>query len=880
MSTPMLEQYETMKKEYPDTILLFRLGDFYEGFNEDAKTLSRVLGITLTGRGSEDNRMPMAGIPFHALNQYLPKLIRAGLKVAIAEQMEEPKAGQIVKREVTKIITAGTVVDENMLDESDNNYIVSIYLSEKGKYQVWGFSFADISTGEFKANEYRKIITESSSDLTIAKELLLEIHRIKPAEMLLSKRIAEYFKKLFPSIAVQVFDETEYYASELEKLLLTNLKAENFKGFGLENMSAGIVAAGKLYQYLLNNRKASLPQITKLSLLNHADYMLLDEATIRNLELIFPLRDNNYNKTLFGVLNKCQTPMGQRRLRQWILRPLLNLQQIENRQDCINEFFLNAELLDTVEKSLSQITDLERVLARIGSKSANARDLLFLKNGLNQSLNILQTLAKQPETSALRQFLPDTQLQKDIQENIVDLVEKAIKENPSLTISEGNIIKAGYDSELDLISQESQLGKDFIQSLEAKEIQRTGINSLKVRFNRVFGYYIEISKSNIDKVPSDYIRKQTLVNGERYITSELKEWEDKVLGAEEKINFLEYQIFEKVRMQVIAYIKNAQFVIEQISQIDCLANLARLAHANRYVKPILCEDLNKPTTIIAGRHPVVENALIEKFVPNDIMFRDTDQQIIILTGPNMSGKSTYIRQVALIILMAQIGSFVPADSAEISIADRIFTRVGASDNLAGGESTFMVEMNETANILNNATKRSLIILDEVGRGTSTYDGVAIAWSIVEQLAQNLGARSLFATHYHELIQLESIYECIKNFNIQVVEKNGKIYFMHKIIAGGTDKSYGIHVAELAGIPNEVITRAHNILEKLELNENNNKNKRKIGVNSPEQMNLMLKEPKNALLDEIKALDINTLTPIDALNILRDLQIKADKPNDH
>jgi DNA mismatch repair protein MutS len=875
MATPMFEQYQKMKQENPDTLILFRLGDFYEGFDQDAITLSRVLGITLTSRGESNNKTPMAGIPFHALNQYLPKLIKAGIKVAIAEQTGEVIQGQLVKREITKIITSGTIIDENILNDSENNYLLSVFPVEKGKYQIWGFSFADISTGEFKVGEFRLI---NNTGKSIPKELIIETLRLNPAEIIVQKSISGEFKTILPNYRYQIIDDIEYYPSELEKVLLKHFNIENFKGFGLEEISAGIGAAGKLFQYILSNRKEDIPQINKLSLYNTNEFMLLDDATISNLELINPIRESNSNRTLFAVLNKCRTPMGQRKLRQYLLRPLTNLTSINQRLNSVNEFYLNQELLQSVIGSLEQITDLERVLAKISSKSGNARDLIFLKNGLTQSCKIIEGIFNSKNTSHLKSYIVDFSKVEKIRENVISLIEKSIKENPNITITEGDIIKEGYNNELDGLHSDSKIGKDFIQNLEETEIKRSGISSLKVRFNKVFGYYIEITNSNLSKVPSDYIRKQTLVNGERFITPELKEWEEKILGAEEKINFLEYQIFEQIRIQILAFINDAQEIVRTISEIDVLANFAKLALMNNYVMPELSDNVEDSTIVENGRHPVVENYLLENFVSNNIEFNTRDKQMIILTGPNMAGKSTYIRQVALIFLMAQIGCFVPASKAKIVITDRIFTRVGASDNLAGGESTFMVEMNETANILNNATEKSLIILDEVGRGTSTYDGLSIAWAIVDNITNKIGARTLFATHYHELLQLETSYPSIKNYSIQVIEKDNKIYFMHKIVEGGTDKSYGIHVAQLAGIPKETIDKANEILSKLELDENvkYNKNKSK-AVN---QIPLVLKESKNKIIEDISSLNLDSITPIDALNILKDLQNKTSKKNDN
>jgi len=875
MASPMMEQYENLKKGYPDTILLFRLGDFYEGFDEDAKTLSKVLGITLTGRGVDENRKAMAGIPFHALNQYLPKLIKAGFKVAIAEQMEDAKPGQIVAREVTKIITAGTIIDEKSLDESENNYIASIFFTSKGNYQIWGMSYADISTGEFKVCEYR-VIDQTKGEILLPRDLAIEISRLKPSELLANKTIKDIVSKSFPFIVMQSFSDSEYYEQKLRNDLLKSLGVENFKGFGLEDLTAGITSAGKLIEYVKENRKMDMVHINKLSRANNEKYMLLDDATIRNLELIYPLRDSNVGKTLYGVINKCQTPMGQRLLRKWLLRPLIDLKGVSDRLDKVDEFVNNPELLSKIISNLNNITDLERVLSKISGKSANARDMLFLASGLGESMQIIKVLKESNTIKKLKVYVLSEEILNTAQTEVIDLITKAIADNPSNTLTEGNIIKNGYNAELDAIKNEANTGKEYIRNLEAREIKRSGISSLKVRFNKVFGYYIEISKSNLSRVPEDYIRKQTLVNGERYITSELKEWEDKVLGAEEKTNFLEYKLFEEIRMLVLSQVKRIQAMIEIIGEIDVLADFARIAKSNGYVKPTVSDDEKTQTEIIGSRHPVVESFTAEGFVENDIIFECEKQQLIVLTGPNMSGKSTYIRQIALIFLMCQIGCFVPAKSAKLVIADRIFTRVGASDNLAGGESTFMVEMNETANILNNATSKSLVILDEVGRGTSTFDGVAIAWSIVEQIVGHIGARTLFATHYHELIKLEELNPSIKNFNIQVIEKNGKISFMHKIIPGGTDKSYGIHVAQIAGIPAEVIERSYEIISKLETESLKTKPNKALSSQTKQQMALMLQEPKNKLIADIISLDINSLTPLDALNILKNIQEKAKK----
>lgn len=900
MATPMLAQYETIKKQYPDCIVLFRLGDFYEGFDQDAHTLSKVLGITLTGRGKEENRKPMAGIPYHALKHYLPKLIKAGYKVAIAEQMEEPSPGKIVRRDITKIITAGTILDENILNTAENNYLASIYRFKVKAHFLWGLSYADLSTGEFKTCEYLSAI---SNDLP--RNLLIELFRLKPAEIIAPESLAPQMKNLFHSTVVNVNEDREYDLTDGERTLLEGLKVKSLKAFGIEKMPASIISAAALYKYLLITQKTEIAHFTKISIINNSDIMLLDEATIRNLELLFPLRNEDSKHTLFAVLNECATPMGQRKLRQWLLHPLIKLDKIQARLTYVNEFFQNQELLAAVREYLQQITDLERVLARIATRSGNARDLLFLQTSLQHALAVFQVIAggnnankKRDAIGHLQSLLPNQEILQTLQEKVITLIAGSIKEDPEITITEGNIIKEGYSKDLDAIKIAANEGKEYIRNLQLSEAKRTGISSLKVRYNSVFGYYIEISKSNLHKAPDNYIRKQTLVNAERFITEDLKHWEEKILGAEAKAAELEYQLFEEIRTNIAKYIAEMQTATEALAEIDVYANFAFLAKEKNYVMPELTDAENGSTSIVAGRHPVVELFLEQDFIPNDINFTQDNRQIIILTGPNMSGKSTYIRQVALLFLLAQIGSFIPATSAKINIADRIFTRVGASDNLAGGESTFMVEMTETANILNNATERSLIILDEIGRGTSTYDGVAIAWSVVEYIAKRIKACTLFATHYHELIELEESYPAIKNANVQVMEENGKVVFMHKIIDGGTDRSYGIHVAQIAGIPGVVITRAHQILEDLESDE-----VRKMGIKSRHSISteqLMFGDVNShaqnvaaekfasagdskvtaqnkAVSEKLQNLDINSLTPLEALNKLKEVQDQLKQP---
>lgn len=860
-STPMMAQYNELKQRHSDCLLLFRMGDFYEGFNEDARILSKVLGITLTGRGKDGNRTPMAGIPYHALKQYLPKLIEAGHRVAIAEQASEPKPGQIVDRKVVRIVTAGTIIEDEILSSSVNNYLVALSKNKlKNKYYV-GISILDLSTGFFTCSEL------VSNQEVLPRVLIEELFRVGPAEIVIAKQDEHFFSTIKQTFKVYLQeDHLGVSQPEAERALIEFFNTNSLKGFGIEDQKAAIHASAMILKYLEYTQKQIPEHITSLSSFVMGQYMHLDQATIRNLEILYPLRADGKDKnTLFGCINKCKTNMGQRLLRYWLLRPLIDEAEINERQECVQFFYDDSVLLAKVVDLISNIPDLDRVVGRIGSKSANARDLIFLKNGLINSIQAIELIRKQTKKPKLldKEFSQFNNLKDDV----ISLIEASIDEDPPMTITEGNIIKKGYSSDLDELKNFEQDGKNYVRNLQAREIERTGIASLKVRFNKVFGYYIEVSKSNLAKVPDNYIRKQTLVGAERYITEELKEWEEKILNAESKSAEMEYSIFEKIRSDVVDKIEIIKELSSVVASIDVFSNFATLAVSRNYNRPLVSNN-GSETIIIKGRHPVVEESLSVDYISNDTKFVQGKEDVLILTGPNMSGKSTYIRQVAIIFLMSQIGSFVPADSAVLPIVDRVFTRVGASDNLATGESTFMVEMNETANILNNATQKSLIILDEVGRGTSTYDGVAIAWSIVEFIATKLGARTLFATHYHELIQLEASFENVINYNVYVKEYEGKILFMREIRRGGTDKSYGIHVAKLAGVPPVVINRANAILKRLEI-----RSQSKTG-NTPEQLTFASNEVKisdtDSLLDGI---DINSITPIQALNLLKELKDK-------
>lgn len=856
--TPMYSQYLNLKDKYPDCILLFRLGDFYEAFDDDAKTISKVLGITLTGRGKGDNRIPMAGIPHHALKQYLPKLIKNGNKVALADQLEPASTGKLVKRDVVKVITAGTILDENLLREFENNYIAVIYFEKKLKR--WGLAYCDLSTGEFKINEY------SSKENQLPNELIQELYRIRPAELIANRNQFEPIRSLLSKFSIQILDNNDFHFKKSSRLLLEKMNISSFKSFGIEKYLVGITSAGVLYKYLESTQKTELKHIKTITLQQNNDYINLDQTTINSLELFYSLRGNDEN-SLFNTINHAQTAMGQRLLRNWLLRPLKNKQQIENRYDNVSELIENRGILDKLKTDLGDIVDIERLTSRLATGLINARDLIFLKNSLDKA-NSLYNKIKNSELKKFKENLPNAGIYSDII-NIVDLIDNSIKEDPSITITEGNIIKEGFEKELDKINFEAQKGREYIKNLEATEKNKTGISSLKVGYNQVFGYYIEISKSNSQKAPENYIRKQTLVNAERYITEELKKWEVIVLEAQSKASEVEYKIFEDLREKIINRISSIISYSKAISIIDVYVNFANLSISMNMTRPEITDDIKQTTELRNSRHIVVESSIKEQFIPNDVFFEKGNTDFVILTGPNMSGKSTYIRQVAILFILAQIGCFVPADYAKIVLTDRIFTRVGSADNLAGGESTFMVEMLETANILNNATERSLIILDEIGRGTSTYDGLAIAWAVVEHIVNNIKARTLFATHYHELILLEEKLPGVKNYFVEVNEQGEKIIFMHKILPGFTNRSYGIYVAKISGIPNSVIQRADDILEELE--ENQLKRVTEESIDYQDQLSFISTGNDSELKEKIKQIKIEEISPLDALLKIKELQ---------
>jgi DNA mismatch repair protein MutS len=835
--TPMMAQYRRIKGELPkDALLLFRLGDFYEMFFEDAQSGAQILNLALTAR----NGVPMCGLPFHAANGYIGKILRAGRKVAICEQLEDARPGKLVKREVTQILSPGTHFDERMLTAEKNNFLAAICPNGK----IFGLALVDLTTGEFLTTE-----------LEAESALLTELERLRPAEIIYPTEKTYLRDALRDSFKIlNGYDDWTFAPETAVFTVREHFKVASLDGFGLKEKTAAIGAAGGALHYLTQHLRRDAKNLTRISFYQRSDFLALDQTTLRHLEILEPLRhDAPRNSSLYGALNRTVTPMGARLLRNWLSQPLSKVEPICERQNAVQNFLENNFALDSFRQQLANVRDLERTIGRLSSGGGNARDLVALRMALEQIpalkqilQNVAQTSRLQPgafreihehaaETSALL-----SELNSQISESpaLVKLLLCAIVDEPPLAIKEGGMIRDGFDSALDEIRNATRGGKDWIAKLQADEISSTGISSLKVRFNSVFGYYIEITKSNLDKVPQHYIRKQTIANGERYITPELKEMEGKILGAEERSVKLEYELFQRIRENVLEQLKIIQQTAGALAQLDVLASFAETARLHNYCRPQISDE--GILQIRDGRHPVLEqNLLDERFVPNDTSLNSgtgfqpvseqkenkdrqdacpTFPQIALITGPNMAGKSTYIRQVALLALLAHTGSFVPAAEARIDLIDRIFTRIGASDDLARGQSTFMVEMTETANILNNATPHSLIVLDEIGRGTSTFDGLSLAWSIVEHLHNQVGAKTLFATHYHELTELAARLPRLKNFNVAVREWHDQIVFLRKIVEGGTDKSYGIQVARLAGVPKEVLERAKQILSNLEESE--------------------------------------------------------------
>lgn len=853
--TPLMRQYQDIKRNYPDSIVFFRLGDFYEMFGQDAVTASKILQITLTtrDRGKEDP-LPMCGIPHFTAETYISKLIKNGFKVAVCEQVEDPKdAKGIVKREVVKVFTPGTFLPEN---PKENNYILSFFQKEN----IFGYAVADITTGEF-------LIYESCNNLED------EIQRFEPKEILYPSSFKNNPFILDGLNGYYLTPYEDWYFDYIEsyRTLLRHFKVVSLEGYGAEGMVVAISAAGALLNYLEGVQKDTL-NFKKISVLKSDAYMLLDANTQRNLEIIRNIKEGTKEGSLLWIIDETLTPMGGRLLRNWLLNPMLDVEKIRQRQDAVAALCDDSILLPKIEMILKDIGDIERLSSRIDSGSANARDLIALKNSL-KALPELKNLLKDNIDNTIILLVKQIDDLSDIEE----LIERAIVKNPSLSLKDGGIIKKGFNTEVDELRQISEGGKDFLVSLEAREKDRTGISSLKVGYNRIFGYYIEVTKPNLPQVPEDYIRKQTLVNGERFITPELKEYEAKVLGAEERLKNLEYEIFVKLRKDISTKTDRIHKASRAIAEIDALYSLACVARKYNYTKPAV--DDADVIHISEGRHPVLERMpFSERFVPNDTLVDTNTNNILIITGPNMAGKSTYMRQVALIVLLAQVGSFVPAKEARVGIIDRIFTRIGASDIITKGQSTFMVEMVEASNILNNATKRSLILLDEVGRGTSTFDGISIAWAVAEYIAKNLKARTFFATHYHELTELALCIDGVKNLNVAVKEWGDEVIFLRKIEEGPADKSYGIQVARLAGLPEDVINRAKEVLSNLEKGELNELGIPKIAYTTE----VPAKKSRGGQLDifttqadpvikDLLGLDILSMTPLEALNKLYEMK---------
>lgn len=857
--TPMMKQYFAIKEKHPDAILLFRVGDFYETFSDDAIAASEILGITLTRRANGTAQfVELAGFPHHALDTYLPKLVRAGKRVAICDQLEDPKLTKtIVKRGITELVTPGVSINDNILNHKENNFLCAIHFAKKN----CGVSFLDISTGEFLVAEGNKEYIDKLLANFSPKEVLVERGK--------KKELKEDFSSRFFIFELDDWIFTDDCARDR---LTKHFETKNLKGFGIENMNEAVIAAGTILHYLDITQHTQIKHITTLSRIEEEKYVRLDKYTLRSLEIISSM--NEGGKSLLDVLDRTVSPMGARMLRRWLVFPLKDIKQIDKRLSVVEYFFKDTELKNLLEEQLSLIGDLERIISKVATNRINPREVIQLKIALKAIEPIRNAFMTSNEPSL-----------KEIGERlnpcpvIFERIEKELQPDPPTQINKGNVINSGVNEELDQLRKISYSGKDYLMQIQQREIESTGISSLKISFNNVFGYYIEVRNTHKDKVPEGWIRKQTLVNAERYITQELKEYEEKILGAEEKILSLETNIYNELVVSLLDYTSVIQQNANLIAQIDCLLSYAKVAKENKYIRPVI--DETDMLNIKSGRHPVIEKQLLpgETYIANDVKLDSKTQQIIIITGPNMAGKSALLRQTALITLMAQAGSFVPAESAQIGLVDKIFTRVGASDNISLGESTFMVEMNEASDILNNLSSRSLVLFDELGRGTSTYDGISIAWAIVEYIHEHpkAKAKTLFATHYHELNEMEKSFKRIKNFNVSVKEIDNKVIFLRKLVPGGSEHSFGIHVAKMAGMPQSIVKRANSILKQLESDN------RKQDISKPisditenregYQLNFFqLDDPiLSQVRDEIKTLDVNNLTPVEALNKLNDIK---------
>lgn len=869
--TPLMKQYRNIKEKYPETVLLFRMGDFFETFEDDALITSKVLGITLTKRANgAASDVPLAGFPHHAIDTYLPKLVRAGFRVAICEQLEDPKMAKgIVKRDVIEVVTPGANFSEKILDHKTNNFLASVFVREN----ACGFSFCDVSTGEFAASELHVTALPSLLDM------------INPSEVLISKRdkdktykVMKYdpdaaFSESSRKFIITKVDEWVFNADYAKEILTGHFGTHSLKGFGIDHMNEGIIAAGCVLNYLNETQKNNLPHIRKIYNYEYTDYIILDPSTKRNLEITSSISEGAREGTLISVLDNTQTAMGGRLMKKWISRPLRKLNEIQSRHEAVKELLECRNERKNLCEELRSVADLERLMSKISTGRAVPRDYVQLKVSLVRIIEIKKRLV--PFVSALLSQIRDNLSEPG---DLIIRIEKCINENFISGIDKYGVINKGYDAALDEIKDILINGRTWMENFQSRERKRTGISSLKVDFNKVFGYYVEITKANLDKTPQDYVRKQTLVNAERFITEELKQYEEKILNAEDKIGAIESKILLELREFSLSFTEEIQKNATAVAVLDSLLSYANVSEAYNYVMPEMKE--SDEIEVIEGRHPVIERLLPagEKYVANDLRADTTGKQILIITGPNMSGKSSYLRQTGLIILLAQIGCFVPARSAKLGIVDKIFTRVGASDNISKGESTFLVEMHEAANILNNATSKSLILLDEIGRGTSTYDGISIAWAMTEYLHENprVRAKTLFATHYHELNALADKYPRIKNLRVEVREYNDKVIFLRKITEGTADHSYGIQVAQMAGLPEAVTKRAKEILRALEDREYRRKLKDEFQINLfeaalEESGEAAPDERLTELLDRIRSIDLDTTTPIEAINLIKKLQ---------
>ncbi|MFA7484642.1 MAG: DNA mismatch repair protein MutS [Phycisphaerae bacterium] len=860
--TPAMKQFHQVKQKYPDCILFFRMGDFYETFYEDAKTCSKVCGLTLTSRSKGDNPIPLAGVPYHAVDGYLKKMIQAGYKVAVCEQVEDPKTAKgVVKRDIVRIVTPGTLTDDILLNSKQDNFLCAINL---GKNSNAAISWVDISTGHF----YVQQLSE--------QKLLDELLRIGPCECLLADRRGELFEAEMRKLAKAISSVTSATITErpswyfdpyqAKQRLLKHFGTATLEGFGIKDSDETIAAAGAIIEYLNETQKTTLGHIQSLKKVDHKKHLQIDAVSLQSLEVLRTIRAESTKGSLLDCLDATLTSMGARMFRYWVCMPLCDIEAIKQRQDIIAELIEIEDTLNELRRQLCNICDTERIAARISTSRVIPRDFAALCSTLRKIPLLAQTL-ENLQTDLAKKLSQGC----DSMETLADLLEAAIETDCPSHLRDGGVIKNGFDKELDRLRTISTNGQSWLSNYQKQQIQKTGIGNLKIGFNQVFGYYIEIPHSSADKAPSNYVRKQTIKNAERYITDELKQYETEALGAQEKAIELEQRLFEQIRQNSLSYISRMQKLAKVISQVDCLTSLAYIAKRRNYIRPQLAD--SRELLITDGKHPVLAESLGGEFVPNDIELGNGKGDVVIITGPNMSGKSTYIRQTALLVIMAQTGSFIPAKQASIGLVDRIFTRVGASDELSRGQSTFMVEMTETANILNNATEKSLVVLDEVGRGTSTYDGLSLAWAITEHIATKINCRTLFATHYHELTELAELFTNIKNCNVAVREWMDEVVFLHKILPGGTDKSYGIHVAKLAGIPKPILERSKEILAELESTfqkEAGGKHLAKHKTKEQEK-DLLFVEKHKSVLDKLASTDVNNLTPIEAINLLNDIK---------